>query len=232
MCSQLPTNRGRTPGAGSTWLALARRSKGHGVHQLALVASVREMSRNRPINLSMTSLAPSRSWILAGCGPPPTAAHGIYETCRFRPLIFLPAHSHEAPFFSRLHALARSLRCRRAQGRSETVRSRHAKTTGSAERGAFRSKYQDAVISGGGPWDDRGARSPTGPVRGGTIRGHLRKGKAGPLRRGIVHEGHEGGRGDTAGAGEGGFETRPYEHTEQDRRHSQSNGVRSRRHGA
>ena len=77
------------------------------------------------------------------------------------------------------------------------------------------------------PWETSGERGCTASGDG-----RSRGPGVGPLRRRIVHEGHEGGRGDIGGAGEGGFETRPYEHTEQDRRHSQSNGVRSRRHGA
>ena len=51
-----------------------------------------DMRGNRPINLSMTSFAPSLSWILAGCTTT-ASSNPMVSTmmCRFRPLTFLPA---------------------------------------------------------------------------------------------------------------------------------------------
>ena len=87
------------------------------------------MSPGVGTNLSMTSLAPSRSWILAGCTTTANSKPTVSTmTCRFRPLTY-QHHSHEAPFFSRLQCRALGVgflpSASRTQGRSVSLTRSH-----------------------------------------------------------------------------------------------------------
>ena len=54
----------------------------------------------------MHQLAPSLSWILAGCTTTASSNPGIYNDMSLSTRPSCQHHSHEAPFFGRLHALA------------------------------------------------------------------------------------------------------------------------------